>query len=118
MSYETVLLSTARSAGPAGALARKEAVLPRDIIDERTLAGYLIGPTEQRAREVALGGAQALIRFADIEEHVVDPTSRATLRCDLTLRSHRRPLVSAELKRPEVMAPPTRSWSRMPTVRR
>ncbi|MFJ5871807.1 class I SAM-dependent DNA methyltransferase [Dietzia maris] len=78
--------------------------MKRPIVDERTLAGYLIGPTEQRARELDITGEEAFIRFADVEEHAIDPESRATLRCDLTLRSSTAPLVSAELKRPEVMA--------------
>ena len=76
---------------------------PRPSIDERTLAGYLIGPTEERAREIESSSDDPLIRYADIEEHVVDPQTRGTRRCDLTLRSADRALVSAEMKRPEVM---------------
>jgi len=78
--------------------------LDRAIVDERTLAGYLIGPTELRAREIALEGGSPFVRFADVEEHAIDPDTRRTLRCDLTLRSKQGPLVSAELKRPEVMS--------------
>ena len=78
--------------------------MARPIVDERTLAGYLIGPTEQRAREREIEGLTTLIRFADVEEHAVDPDSGVTRRCDLTLRSGLFALVSAEMKRPEVMA--------------
>ena len=78
--------------------------MARPIVDERTLAGYLIGPTEQRARELALAGFEPLIRFADVEEHAVDPVSGVTRRCDLTLRSGLSALISSEMKRPEVMA--------------
>src|SRR5271163_1075382 len=78
-------------------------MMTRPIVDERTLAGYLIGPTELRARELAIQGGQPLVRFADIEEHVVDPDTGLTLRCDLTLRSDLSPLISCEMKRPEVM---------------
>ncbi|MEO3757304.1 N-6 DNA methylase [Mycobacterium sp. B14F4] len=77
--------------------------MARPIVDERTLAGYLIGPTELRARELSVQGGQPLIRFADIEEHVVDPQTGVTLRCDLTLRSDLSALISCEMKRPEVM---------------
>lgn len=75
----------------------------RPIVDERTLAGYLIGPTELRAREIEVEGGSAFIRFADVEEHAIDPGTHRTLRCDLTLRTTNGALVSAELKRPEVM---------------
>jgi hypothetical protein len=73
------------------------------ITDERTLAGWLIGPTVLRARDLEEQGVDPVIRFADVEEHVVDPASRLTKRCDLTLRGESGAVAAAEMKRPEVM---------------
>ncbi|MDT7704903.1 MAG: hypothetical protein QOG20_510 [Pseudonocardiales bacterium] len=47
-------------------------------------------------------GAEVLITYADIEEHVRDPETGPTKRCDLTLRSKAAPVATAEAKRPEV----------------
>jgi len=71
-------------------------------IDERTLAGWLMEPTIRRAAEADATGARVLVRNAEMEEHVVHPSTRVVLRCDITLRGPRRPLLAAELKRPEV----------------
>lgn len=72
------------------------------IIDERTLAGWLSAPTEARAASVTATGADPLVLYADVEEHVRDVASGLTKRCDLTLRSKSGPLATAEMKRPEV----------------
>jgi hypothetical protein len=75
------------------------------IIDERTLAGWLSGPTERRAaviRASATAAPDVLVEHADVEEHVLDPLTGTTRRCDVTLRDERRALLSAEIKRPEV----------------
>jgi hypothetical protein len=72
------------------------------IIDERTLAGWLSGPTEARASDIASKGEEPLILYADVEEHVKDASSGATKRCDLTLRGKHGPVATAEMKRPEI----------------
>jgi hypothetical protein len=76
--------------------------MARKIIDERTLAGWLGGPTENRAATLAANGGKPLVLYADVEEHVLDPATGTTKRCDLTLRGAAAPLASAEMKRPEV----------------
>jgi hypothetical protein len=70
-------------------------------IDERTLAAWLSAPTEKRAETRRADGETPLIQRADVEEHVLDPATGRTKRCDVTLRNGL-PLLSAEMKRPEV----------------
>jgi hypothetical protein len=70
-------------------------------IDERTLAAWLSAPTEKRAENRRANGETPLIQRADVEEHVLDPATGRTKRCDVTLRDGL-PLLSAEMKRPEV----------------
>lgn len=76
--------------------------MPAQIVDERTLAGWLSAPTENRAARLQSENADALVLYADIEEHVKDPETGLTKRCDLTLRSKSGPVATAEAKRPEV----------------
>jgi hypothetical protein len=76
--------------------------MPRGIIDERTLAGWLSAPTEARASSLTAAGDDPLVLYADVEEHVQDTVTRLTKRCDLTLRSKYGPVATAEMKRPEV----------------
>ena len=71
-------------------------------VDERTLVGWLGAATSTRASRHIAQGRAPLIRYGDVEEHVLDPASGTILRCDMTLRSETRPLLSAEMKRPEV----------------
>jgi hypothetical protein len=40
--------------------------------------------------------------YADVEEHVRDNVSGHTRRCDVTLRDFRQPLLTVEMKRPEI----------------
>lgn len=77
-------------------------LVPQPIVDERTLAGWLSAPTEGRALRMQDAGTEVLIAYADIEEHVKDPQTGVTKRCDLTLRSKVAPVVTAEAKRPEI----------------
>jgi tRNA1(Val) A37 N6-methylase TrmN6 len=76
----------------------------RVIIDERTLAAWLGTPTALRANRLRLAGEAVLIEHADVEEHVLDPSTGSVKRCDVTMRSTTTALLSAELKRPEVAA--------------
>jgi hypothetical protein len=76
--------------------------VPRPIIDERTLAAWFSAPTEQRANQMRAAELTPRILFADVEEHVPDAATGRTLRCDVTLGDGRRPLLTAEMKRPEV----------------
>jgi len=78
--------------------------VPRPIIDERTLAAWFSAPTEQRANQMRAQELTPRILFADIEEHVRDAASGRTLRCDVTLRDSARPLLTVEMKRPELVA--------------
>jgi hypothetical protein len=52
--------------------------MPRGIIDERTLAGWLSAPTEARASNLMAVGEDPLVPYADVEEHVRD-TATGTL---------------------------------------
>lgn len=72
------------------------------ITDERTMAGWLAAPTESRAEARRERDEPVLIDRCEIEEHVTDPESGTTKRCDATLSSGARPIFSAELKRPEI----------------
>ena len=76
--------------------------MPRGIIDERTLSGWLSAPTEARASSLTAAGDDPLVLYADVEEHVQDTATGLTKRCDLTLRSRYGPVATAEMKRPEV----------------
>ncbi len=78
--------------------------MPPAPVDERTIAGFFGPPTEQRASLRAAAGEVPLIEHADLEEHVLDQISGTTKRCDVTLVGHGRPLLSIELKRPEVVS--------------
>lgn len=90
------------SASLAPGTVEEGALVPQEIVDERTLAGWLSSPTEARAMRMQGAGAEPLIVFADIEEHTKDPSTGVTKRCDLTLRSASAPVATAEAKRPEV----------------
>ena len=76
--------------------------MAKDIVDERTLAGWLSAPTEARSIGLEASGQAPLIYFADVEEHVQDLATGLTKRCDITLRSKTAALATAEAKRPEV----------------
>ncbi|MBP8536393.1 class I SAM-dependent DNA methyltransferase [Streptomyces sp. MK37H] len=76
----------------------------RSIVDERTLAGWFSSPTESRAVRLAAEGKKPVFFYADVEEHVQDPQTGVTKRCDVTLRSRTRPIATVEMKRPEVAA--------------
>ena len=84
-------------------LGATEVPVPSGMIDERTLAGWLSGPTERRAAAATVG-TPVLIQTAELEEHVADPITGVVRRCDLTLRDQRKALLAVELKRPEVAA--------------
>ncbi|AWL33601.1 N-6 DNA methylase [Streptomyces anulatus] len=76
----------------------------KTIVDERTLAGWFSAPTEARAARLSSDGKDPVFFHADVEEHVQDPQTGVTKRCDVTLRSRTRPLATVEMKRPEVAA--------------
>ncbi|MET8225342.1 N-6 DNA methylase [Streptomyces sp. NPDC005301] len=76
----------------------------RNIVDERTLAGWFSAPTEARAARLVAEEKDPVFFHADVEEHVQDPETGVTKRCDVTLRSRTRPLATVEMKRPEVAA--------------
>lgn len=73
----------------------------RRILDERTLAAWFSAPTEQRAARARAEGLSPKTLYADVEEHVLDVTGN-TRRCDVTLRDAIRPILTVEMKRPEV----------------
>ncbi|WP_285244221.1 N-6 DNA methylase [Pseudarthrobacter sp. fls2-241-R2A-127] len=73
------------------------------ITDERTMAAWILPPTAIRAAARQQGDEKpARILSAEIEEHVRDPDSGSTLRCDVTLRGKKTAVVAIEMKRPEV----------------
>lgn len=73
------------------------------ITDERTMAAWILPPTAIRAAARQQGDEKpARIPSAEIEEHVRDPDSGSTLRCDVTLRGKKTAVVAIEMKRPEV----------------
>ncbi|MCG7205152.1 Eco57I restriction-modification methylase domain-containing protein [Streptomyces arenae] len=76
----------------------------KTIVDERTLAGWLSSPTEARAARLLEEDKEPVFFHADVEEHVQDPETGVTKRCDVTLRSRTHPIATVEMKRPEVAA--------------
>ncbi|MFD8152150.1 Eco57I restriction-modification methylase domain-containing protein [Streptomyces sp. NPDC059720] len=76
----------------------------RTIVDERTLAGWFSSPTEARATRLLAENKEPVFFHADVEEHVQDPETGVTKRCDVTLRSRTHPIATVEMKRPEVAA--------------
>ena len=77
--------------------------MPPPIIDERTLAAWFSGPTEQRAEHMRAEGLVPRACFAEVEEHVLDPATGTTLRCDVTVRNGVKPILTVEMKRPELV---------------